>query len=510
MKQSKIFNSALLVITLLFSFCCKICATLPDSMTYKVIDNYIQNQMKTYKIPGVALGIVKDDSVVYIKGYGIADDNGRRVTPQTPFLLASVTKSFTALGIMQLVEEGKIDLDAPVQRYLPWFRVADAKASSKITVHHLLNQTSGFSTLDGRRKYADSDTRKDALENYIRSLKETQLIASPGQKFEYSNINYGILGLIIQEISGVSYENYIQKRIFTPLNMQHSYTSLADARQGGVSRGYYPFLGIPTTYDKPLSRSVIPWGGIYSSAEDMTHYLIAHLDQGVYLDQEILSPNVMAELHAPGKISNYGIGWVVYSSYKPNVETYTAISHEGGGPYFHSFVLLVPEKKIGIILLINMDDPTIESILSYTGWITAEIYFGKDPTYPQPSEPIIFQYSRIIYGVIILLLITGVFWSIHHLRCWHRQSDKYNHRLKMFLIYVLIPLIVDISLAIYIFSILLPQYDTTLPTVLVFAPDLGIMVMLILILTIVWGTVRTLLMLFAILKTKAILLKSDD
>ncbi len=83
---------------------------------------------------------------------------------------------------------------------------------------------------------------EDPLEKYIRSLKETQLIASPGQKFEYSNINYGILGLIIQKISGVSYENYIQKRILNPLNMQHSYTSFADAREGGVSRGYYPSL----------------------------------------------------------------------------------------------------------------------------------------------------------------------------------------------------------------------------------------------------------------------------
>ena len=188
--------------------------------------------------------------------------------------------------------------------------------------------------------------REDALEEYIGSLKETQLIASPGQKFEYSNINYGILGLIIQKISGESYESYIQKKIFEPLNMQHSYTSLADAgRHGGVSRGYYPFLGIPAIYDKPLSRAIIPWGGIYSSAEDMTHYLIANLNQGVYFDHEILSPNGMAKLHTPDKISNYAMGWFIFPNYQPNIKTYTGISHDGGGPYFHSYVLLVPEKK---------------------------------------------------------------------------------------------------------------------------------------------------------------------
>ena len=196
------------------------------------------------------------------------------------------------------------------------------------------------------------------------------------------------------------------------------------------------------------------------------------------------------------------MGWFIYPSYKPNMETYTAISHEGGGPYFHSFVLLVPEKKFGMVLLINIDDPTKGSILSYLGWIIAEIYFGKEPSYPQPSEPIVFQYSRIIYAVIIVLLIAGVFWSISHLQRWHRQNDINNHRLKKFLIYVLIPLIVDISLSIYIFLILLPQHDTTIPTALVFAPDLGIMIILILTLTIVWGTVRTLLLVLAIFKKR--------
>ncbi len=148
-RLNKEHRVVFLLLFLLFYYCNIVSA---DEHPFKTIDRYIENRMKTYKIPGIALGIVNDDSIVYLKGYGIADDNGRIVTPQTPFLLASVTKSFTALGIMQLVEEGKIDLDAPVQKYLPWFRVADVKASSKITVRHLLNQTSGFSTLDGRKK----------------------------------------------------------------------------------------------------------------------------------------------------------------------------------------------------------------------------------------------------------------------------------------------------------------------------------------------------------------------
>src|ERR671927_347756 len=102
------------------------------------IDAYIQSRMRAAHIPGLALGVVRSDQVVYLKGYGVAGPDGRLVTPQTPFILGSTSKSFTALAVMQLVEAGKIDLDAPVQRYLPWFRVGgpDAHASSLITVRH--------------------------------------------------------------------------------------------------------------------------------------------------------------------------------------------------------------------------------------------------------------------------------------------------------------------------------------------------------------------------------------
>src|SRR2546425_1202478 len=108
------------------------------------IDAYVSAQMQTNHIPGVALGLVHNDQIVHVRGFGSADQSGRAVTPQTPFLLASVSKSFTALAVMQLVEAGKIELDAPVQRYLPWFRVADPVASARISVRHLLYHTSGL------------------------------------------------------------------------------------------------------------------------------------------------------------------------------------------------------------------------------------------------------------------------------------------------------------------------------------------------------------------------------
>jgi CubicO group peptidase (beta-lactamase class C family) len=127
--------------------------------------------MAAQRIPGLALGIVEGDRVAYTRGFGTADESGAAVTPQTPFIIGSVSKSVTALAVMQLVEAGKIELDAPVQRYLPWFRVGNDEASAKITVRHLLNHTSGLSTKTGRSFQGNGDTTDTALERAVRKLE---------------------------------------------------------------------------------------------------------------------------------------------------------------------------------------------------------------------------------------------------------------------------------------------------------------------------------------------------
>jgi CubicO group peptidase (beta-lactamase class C family) len=125
----------------------------PQLSEQEQIDAYIQSRMQTANIPGLALGVVRDDRIVYLKGYGIAGPEGRAVTPQTPFIIGSLSKSFTALAVMQLVEAGQIDLDAPVTTYLPWFHTADPAASAQITVRNLLYQDSGLPVYEGRRGF---------------------------------------------------------------------------------------------------------------------------------------------------------------------------------------------------------------------------------------------------------------------------------------------------------------------------------------------------------------------
>ena len=206
---------------------------------FAAIERFVQDEMAAQRIPGLALGIVKDDRIVYIRGFGKADDSGRAVTPQTPFIIGSLAKSFTALAIMQLVEAGKVDLDAPVQRYLPWFRVADEDASAEITVRDLLNHTSGLSTKTGRSYQGNGDTSDAALESAVRKLSGAELTAPVGETYQYSTINYSVLGLIVQTVAGRSYESYVQTEIFDPLQMRGSFTSETAAEPHGLVTGYH-------------------------------------------------------------------------------------------------------------------------------------------------------------------------------------------------------------------------------------------------------------------------------
>ena len=189
-----------------------------DPNDFAAIDRYVQKEMDAQRIPGLALGIVEGNRILHLRGFGKADESGRKVTPQTLFFNGSTTKSFTALAIMQLHEAGKLDLDAPVQRYLPWWRVADADASARITVRHLLYQVSGLSKATGNEHATSGDSRASAvaLEDQVRQLRSAKLTEPVGKTWQYSNANYNTLGMIVQTVSGQSYETYVGDHILVP------------------------------------------------------------------------------------------------------------------------------------------------------------------------------------------------------------------------------------------------------------------------------------------------------
>jgi CubicO group peptidase (beta-lactamase class C family)/pimeloyl-ACP methyl ester carboxylesterase len=242
--------------------------TVEGGPDFAAIDRYVESERLAMRVPGLAIGIVQGDRIVHLAGFGQADASGRPVTAQTPFLTASHNKSFTALAVMQLVEAGKVDLDAPVQRYISWFRVADADASARITVRHLLNQSSGFPSFPASAGMVGGDMSEQAIEGGVRGLADVSISRPVGSKYEYSNFNYITLGMLVQAVSGQRYEEYLQQHVLGPLRMQRSYTSQADARPHGLATGYRFWFGVPMPADLTFSRKFAPSDSLAGAASE--------------------------------------------------------------------------------------------------------------------------------------------------------------------------------------------------------------------------------------------------
>lgn len=463
------------------------------------LDTFIDRQMRAYKIPGLALAVVRDGEVEYLKGYGSANPDGDPVTPETPFLLASVSKSFTALGVMQLVEAGKIDLDAPVQKYLPWFTVASGE-QAEITVAHLLYHTSGFSDFDAQQMILRPD-HPDGLEMGVRDLSRNHLKFRPGEGWEYSNINYNVLGLLIQEVSGQRYEDYIYEHMIEPLGMAGAYFSLKSALAVNVAVGYYPMMGIPQKVDTLMPAAVIPAAGLWSSAADMSRYLIAHLGDGSVLG---LTPQGVAQLHAPGvKVEpglGYAMGWFLSDSvfdleFLRTLNTdldptgdLSVLWHEGVWKGYKSIAFLMPGQDFGVILLMNTEDPTITSVFRYFAWEVTLIANGGDAYYFQPSEEILVRYSRWIFSGLTLFLLAGLLWSI---RLWKRS------RLGRYTWMNVLPLLLNLSLLGYLYGKLIPENNTNIRLLLYGAFDLGVLTILVSLFATAWIVVSMAILLKA-------------
>ena len=260
---------------------------------------------------------------------------------------------------MQLVEAGRVELDAPVQRYLPDFRTADADASARITVRHLLNQTSGFSRADGIRPVLEE--REQSLEAAVAELRSVTLNRPVGDLFEYSNVNFVVLGLLVQTVSGQPWAASIQEHVFTPLGMGNSFTTPDEARAHGLTAVHRYWFGLPVETEVAYLPGVAPTGWLYSSAEDMARYLSMYLRGGTYGGARVLSADGIRQMLTPATGTatrqlmshaftfRYGAGWFV----GPFGVAGDARWHLGNLPPFTAWMVLLPETDQAVVVLIN-------------------------------------------------------------------------------------------------------------------------------------------------------------
>ncbi|WP_372011210.1 serine hydrolase domain-containing protein [Paenibacillus chitinolyticus] len=311
------------------------------------IDAYMEAAMNRLHIPGAALGIVKEGGdTFYLQGYGTSGPNGAKTTPQTAFVLGSTSKSITAAAVMQLAEQGKIDLEAPVRRYLPDFRTADPERSDRIRVKDLLYQTSGFSKYDGVAALTQGDSTIGA---HIGGLNKISLVRDPGTGFEYSNLNYNVLGGLVEKVSGTSYTAYVKDHLFEPLEMKSSFGSPEEAGGADMAAGYQSVFGFKVPTRQLAHTGTVPSGYLISTAEDMTHYLSAQMNGGRYKEKSVWSEKSNAALHEPeasmGGGASYAMGWTVKNG---------VLFHDGATENTYSFMVI--HGDTGIILLLNTMD----------------------------------------------------------------------------------------------------------------------------------------------------------
>ncbi|WP_261378196.1 serine hydrolase domain-containing protein [Paenibacillus agilis] len=271
----------------------------------KQIDEYVVETMKMNNIKGASLAIANNDRVFYATGYGGVSEAGA-ITGSTPLPIASLSKSFTALAVLQLVEKGKIDLDAPYSSYFSGtsdLSPIDERVH-QITVRQLLNQTSGLN--DKVNPDMTRFVQYEALKEIYASLDKVKLAHDPGEAYSYHNPNYQYLALLVEKVSGQSFTAYLEKNIFEPLKMDQTFNVSSTQQMNehpAVPWGHYLVFG------QSISRTEPSWfidgpAGIISTAEDMAKWMVAQYNG------RLLAPELMDQYHAAGQIGPYGMGWI--------------------------------------------------------------------------------------------------------------------------------------------------------------------------------------------------------
>ncbi len=344
------------------------------------LDEFVQTLMEDWKVPGLALAIAKDGEIVHSKGYGMRDmEEGKPVTPDTLFPIASATKAFTTMSLAVLADDGKLDWDTPVREYLPSFRLYDQFASERMTPRDLVTHRSGLPRHD--LMWYRTDATRKAIFDRLRYLEPNTDFRTFAQ---YQNLMYMTAGYLAGELSGRSWEDLVQERIFLPLGMDTSLFSYRQMRQttdhalpykkdkeqdATVRIPYYQMSDDADADDDPIG----PAGSIKSSLADMSRWLLLHLNGGKHGDVQVVSEGQLKQMHAPQMVFpqfgskhpetphvSYGMGWFV-EPYRG----YNNIHHGGNIDGFTTLATFMPEKGLGAVILMNMNGSPVREILAH-------------------------------------------------------------------------------------------------------------------------------------------------
>jgi CubicO group peptidase (beta-lactamase class C family) len=324
-------------------------------------DAYVNAALKTWHVPGVGVAIVRNDSVLYAKGYGVREvGKPAAVDERTLFAIGSSSKAFTSAAVAILVDSGKVRLDAPATTYLLGFQLFDPYATREITVRDLLSHRSGLAR--GELLWYGADYDRDEILRRVRYLPPTWSFRS---QFGYQNIMFLAAGQIVAKVTNASWDDFIRQRIFQPLGMTSSSTSItAFAGQTDLASPHFELTDTVRAIPYRNIDNIAPAGSINSNAVDMAQWLRLHLGDGKVNGKQIISKRMVDEMRSAqtvirggggnqnpsAHLSAYGLGWFL-SDYEGKL----LVQHGGNIDGMTALVAMVPEEKFGIVILSNMN-----------------------------------------------------------------------------------------------------------------------------------------------------------
>jgi CubicO group peptidase (beta-lactamase class C family) len=351
------------------------------------LDAYFQRSLEMWQVPGMAIAIVKDDSLIFAKGYGVKDIKKKKskVDANTLFPIASNTKAFTAAALARLVDEGKLTWDTKVVEILPYFSLYDPYVTAHFTIIDLLSHHSGLVTFSGDLLWYGTTYSREEVVRKLPYLKQKYEFRT---HFGYSNIMYIAAGEIIKKLSGKEWEDYIQDEFLSPLGMKHTLTSIKQLdKKSNVIRPHNK------VNDDVFPIELMNWdnisgaGALVSNVTDMSYWLRMQLKEGSYKGHEYFSPKqdmMMKSPHTNHLVSkgyqhywpsthfkSYGLGWGLSDYHGRKI-----IGHSGGYDGVISYSCLVPEENLGFVILTNSNSSLYNSILNRI----LDAYLAKDTT----------------------------------------------------------------------------------------------------------------------------------
>jgi CubicO group peptidase (beta-lactamase class C family) len=342
-------------------------ASAKPASSLEEIDRYLQAQVDTAKanpVAGIALAIVEGQRLVHAKSFGVTSlATKQALQPEHNFHIASISKTFAAAAILQLMERGKLDIAEKLVTYLPYFKLAD-KRYSFITLKQILNHTSGMPDVEDY-EWEKAVADQGAAERWTRSLSSKKLLAAPGKEFHYSNLAYDVLADVVGKVSGLSFEQYVKDNLLAPLQMTSSSFLLSEINPALRTS---PHSGIPLSVSRvyPYNRMHAASSTMNSNVVDLSHWIMANLNRGAYQGKQVLSPQSLALMQTPSFTFDtkanrrIGLNWFIIP-----YQGETVLHHNGADQGYVSTLYFIPARNVGFVLLFNSDQVNSYAITEF-------------------------------------------------------------------------------------------------------------------------------------------------